>query len=175
MHVLILGRTGTGKSTLLKMLAAQYKRSGVEPLIYTAIRGELDSYGQCYYEIEPFLARVFAEKKRPVFVDEAGEVVDRSHIARTAPLATRTRHLGHALHFSAQRAALIMPTARDQCERAYIFRVSSTDARDLSNEYGNAALLEACTLSKGEYFKIDWHGCEKRKLDLANIYKGGVP
>lgn len=170
MHTLILGRTGTGKTSLLKLLSNEYRRRGIESLIFTSIRREFEGYGHVHYDLDEFLSVVFASRRCAVFVDEAGEAVDRSHITKTAPLATRSRHLGHAVHFSAQRASMIWPTVRDQCERAYIFRVSISDARDLANDYGFLEIAQASAFQPGEYFVVDRRGCQKRSLDLAKLY-----
>jgi hypothetical protein len=103
-------------------------------------------------------------------VDEAGEVVSFAARNQTQTLATRTRHLGHSVHFAAQRAAMIAPTVRDQCERAYIFRVSFSDAKALADEWGEPEIIAARSFRKGEYFVVDERGASKRCLDLQGIY-----
>ncbi len=172
MHVLILGRTGQGKSTLLRQLSRQYQKAGVRTLLFTTVQSASDrqSFSEVYYDRAQFMQRVFASTRCCVFIDEAGEMVNRSLATETQILATRTRHLGHSVHFAAQRAAMIVPTVRDQCERAYIFRVSWSDAKALADEYGEPDVLAARSFRKGEYIVVDERGAAKRVLDFSNIY-----
>lgn len=88
----------------------------------------------------------------------------------TQKLATRTRHLAHSMHFAAQRAAMVPPNVRDQCERLYVFRVSRSDAKALADEYAEPEILQAQSFGKGEFLVVDQRGCSKRVLDLQAIY-----
>lgn len=74
------------------------------------------------------------------------------------------------MHFAAQRAQMIVPTVRDQCERAYIFRVSFSDAKNLADEWGEPDIIAARSFRKGEYIVVDERGASKRCLDLQGIY-----
>lgn len=178
MHSLVLGQTGAGKSTLLKRLITRYRQSGIAVLAFTTVPGDFEGYAsEVFYDVGPFLERVFATQRCAIIVDEAGEVTNQSRIRETAPLATRSRHLGHVVHFSAQRASgLVGPLVRDQCSRLYLFRVGEQDASDLAKDWGGrkarAAFDEVADFEEGEYLFVQRFPprLERRKLDLAAIY-----
>lgn len=161
-----------GKSTLLKCLARDYRAAGLRVVAYTSVRGDFEGHAdRVFYELDPFLDAVYSAQRWVVYVDESGTVTHPKLLERTAPLATQTRHLGHSVHFAAQRApGMLPPIIRDQCERAYVFRVSRSDARALADEYGHAQLEQACALQRGEYFVANAQGCEKRALSFSSIY-----
>lgn len=138
---------------------------------WTPIPHEFDGHADvAFSDLGAFLDYVFTHQRCAIIVDEAGEAVSAREIADTAKLATRSRHLGHAVHFCAQRAAgLIAPLVRDQCERAYIFRVSASDARDLANEWGHPEIASAAHFERGEYFRVTMNACEKRVISLPGV------
>lgn len=162
-----------GKSTLLKLLAREYRRQGVCVVAFTTIPGDFEGHvDRVYYELPKFLEAVYAGRQWAVFVDESGSVTGSPKLLQdTAPLATQSRHLGHSVHFAAQRApGMLPPIIRDQCERAYVFRVSKSDARDLANEYGHDEILAAAQFQRGEYLICEASRCEKRVLSLDSVY-----
>lgn len=178
MHSLVLGQTGAGKSTLLKQLITRYRQSGIGVLAFTTVPGDFEGYAsEVFYDVEPFLARVFATQRCAIIVDEAGEVTNQSRIRETAPLATRSRHLGHVVHFSAQRASgLVGPLVRDQCTRLYLFRVGEGDAIDLARDWGGrktrALFDQVPDFGAGEYLYVQRFPpkLEHRQLDLGSYY-----
>lgn len=155
MHVLILGRTGSGKTLLCRHLIRDYRQAGLESLV-------LDPLGDPrYVGLARFVTRdpgAFMRAARlslscMLFIDESGEAIGQ-HNAEMFWLATRARHLGHASHFVAQRAAQIAPTVRDQCEALVCFAVSREDAKTLAREWSSDQLLEAPQLPRFHYLVV---------------------
>jgi hypothetical protein len=171
-HVLVIGQTGMGKTRLLRAIGRRYRRAGIALLAWTPIPHEFEGIATASYsDLDAFVARVFEHVRCAVFLDEAGEALTPEQIRTTGKLATRSRHLGHSVHFAAQRAAgLVPPLVRDQCELAYVFRIGRSDAEALGNQRGHAELANACTLAPLEYYRVSWDRCEKRVLDAQEEF-----
>jgi energy-coupling factor transporter ATP-binding protein EcfA2 len=179
MHTLVLGRTGSGKTTLLRQLGGEFRRAGLCVLTWSSIPHEFDGIAtRSHRNFGEFMADVFSHSRCAVIVDEAGEVMRAEQVADSGTLATRSRHLGHRVFFSAQRATgLLAPLVRDQCSSAYVFRVSKSDARALADEFAHEELLAAPGFRPGEYLRVDFNGTERRNLFLSTQIRdtqGGV-
>ena len=91
------------------------------------------------------------------FIDEAGETVGRFDDAMHTT-ATRGRHLGHNVHFIAQRAQMISPNVRSNCTKLALFSVSRTDAKLLAQEWNRPEFENAPELKRGEFFYTNRFG-----------------
>ncbi len=166
-HVLIVGRTMTGKSALIKQIGSQLRRQGEEVLAFNPLGGDgftkRDKYGCAAAEWESddpdkFGAEVARrvmqkQKRRWLAIDEAHEFFDRGN-SKFLWMGTKGRHNGLNLILATQRAALLNPTVRGQCGELYLFGCSLTDARFLSDEYGNREIATATELKPGEYYRL---------------------
>ncbi len=160
-HVLILGMTMSGKTTLGRGLAAEYGHRGIGRLVLDPIGDPRWPADRLTTDPEEFLAWCQQARGCAVFIDEAGEVVGRYQDEQHW-LATRSRHYGHRAHFLAQRAQQIAPLVRDQCTTLFLFRVSLSDAKLLADEWGREELRQAHTLGQGEYFAVTKFGACRR-------------
>ena len=166
MHTLVFGRTGSGKTTLLRQLGGEFRLAHLCVLTWSSIPHEFDGIAtRSHRNFGEFMADVFAHQRCVVIVDEAGEVMRAEQVADSGTLATRSRHLGHRVFFSAQRATgLLAPLVRDQCSSAYVFRVSHSDARALADEFAHEELRLAPSFRPGEYLRVDFNGAQRRDL-----------
>jgi len=148
-HTLIVGITGSGKTTVAKNLAVTYRRRGVGVLVLTPCLH--DGWESDYITDNPelFLQVVFLNRNCAIFVDECGEMIGRWAGPMTK-LATRSRHWGHNVHFIGQRATMIDPNVRSMCECFFIFKQSATDAKIVAIESACDVFLDAATLKKGQ-------------------------
>lgn len=171
-HTLIIGQTGMGKTRLLRRLARRYRQAGIALLAWSPIPHEFEGLAsRTFADLDAFVACVFGHIRCAVILDEAGEALSAEQLRTTAKLATRSRHLGHSVHFAAQRAAgLVPPLVRDQCEVLFCFRIGRSDAEALGNQRGHRELELACSLAPGEYFRATWDRCERRRLDSQEEY-----
>jgi len=152
-HVLILGMTMSGKTTLAKRTAQIYRAQGVKV-------GVLDPLGDPAWNAdfqtsdpEEFL-RMFWESRRCAwFIDESGDAVGRYDEAMQKT-ATRGRHWGHRVHYLTQRGAQLSRTVRDQCSNLFLFTTSLKDAKLHAEEWNRDELATANTLQQGEYFAV---------------------
>ena len=59
---------------------------------------------------------------------------------------TRGRHNGNRFFFVAQRFSQVEPTVREQCSFLWLFKVSESAAKQLSEEFADRAILAATNL-----------------------------
>jgi hypothetical protein len=103
-----------------------------------------------YADGERFAAVVRASLRCQVFVDESPELIG-GRSPDHAWMATQARHLGHQVHFLAQRATMLSPTVRGQCSHVFAFRSPTPDAKLLAEERAAPELIGASTLALGHY------------------------
>ncbi len=165
-HSLVIGMTGSGKTTLATRFSQEYRRRGVKVIVLDPMidpRWQADYITNDRYQ---FLAVLQSPETQScaVFVDESAEMIGH-YKNEMFWLATRGRHLGHNCHFVCQRAKQLAPTVRDQCEHLFMFNCSFDDSKELANEFAKVELREAHTLAKGEYFYAPrWGSIERRKV-----------
>lgn len=163
-HVLILGMTESGKTTLATELAGAYHKTGFNVIVLDAMRDPRWPGEHVYSDREQFLEVVTNSRRCMIFVDEAGEAVGQ-YEKEMFWLATRGRHAGHSCHFVTQRAQQLSPTVRHQTSYLALFNCAASDARLLSDEWNRQELREANSLGKGHYFWTGrYNALERRKL-----------
>lgn len=149
-HTLILGITETGKTTLAYRLANTYKQKGTEVLVLDPLLSSRWAADFITDDAEKFLRIVFAKRKCALFVDEAGDMLDK-YDSTMNKLATFSRHYGHNAHFICQRAIMVSPTIRAQCTNLFLFKQHRQDAEILARDFVSDDLLQATKLLKGEF------------------------
>lgn len=153
-HVMILGMTMSGKTTLAKALIPVYRAQG----IMTGVLDPLNDPGwQADFQtsdVEEFLRMYWASRGCAWFIDEAGESVGQFDTVMHKT-ATRGRHWGHRNHYLSQRGTQIARTVRDQCSSLFLFTTSLDDSKVHANEWNKPELRNAHTLQQGEYFHTD--------------------
>ena len=162
-HVLILGMTESGKTTLAKKLCKDYQKRDIGCIVLDPLQDpgwsdtpDSDLFFQTT-DKDQFLASVKASQRCAVFIDESGESVGQ-YDTQMHWLATRGRHYGHNCHFLSQRGQQIAKTVRDQCGRLYLFCCSFTDGKILADEWNKPELRDASELPQGEFFIVQRFG-----------------
>lgn len=156
-HVLILGTSESGKTTLAKMLARQYKRAGMGVLVLDPL---MDPQWQADFmtaDEELFLQRFWASRNCFAFMDEGGDSVGRFNTAMQKT-ATRGRHWGHSCHYITQRATQLAPIVRDQCRHLFAFALSRKDGETLAADFLCDDLLQVHALGQGDYIHVERFG-----------------
>lgn len=166
-HILILGQTLSGKSTLAKRLAQQYKSKGVGVIVHDPV-GDPEWIADYRTANAEEFFRVYNDSRRcAVFFDEAGETCEefRHEITKTA---TRGRHRGHRNHYIAQRGTLILRTVRDQCSTLFLFNTGLEDCKVHAAEWNAPTIKEyGPFLETGEYF----HKQRMGELTRGHLFK----
>lgn len=167
-HVLILGMTLSGKSTLAKKMAERYtEKNGV--LVYDPLGDPTWPLGEGDVRTsdpDEFLEIFWASRGCAVFIDEAGDVAGQ-HDKDFQKTATRGRHWGHRCHYLSQRGTMINRTIRDQCSQLFLFATALEDCKVHAKEWNRAELLDASKLRQGEYFHVSRFG-ELKKYNVFN-------
>lgn len=176
-HVLILGMTQSGKSTLAKKIAEKYRDNEVGVLVHDPLADDGWPASFRTSDENEFLDMVWKSRACAVFIDEAGDTAGQ-HDKDMQKTATRGRHWGHRCHYISQRGTMIARTIRDQCSHLFLFATSLEDCKVHAKEWNRPELLEAAKFAQGEYFHVTrfgdisrgniFHTNEERKNDTVD-------
>lgn len=148
-HALILGMTESGKTTLAKRMATEYRARGFGVLVLDPLGDQWDCDFQTA-DPDEFLRVYWDSRRCMVFIDESGDSVGQYDKAMIRT-ATRGRHWGHSNHYISQRGTLLARTVRDQCSHLFLFSTALEDCKIHAKEWNNAEILEASKFAQGEY------------------------
>ena len=140
LHVMILGQTLSGKTTLAKKLAAEYQRNGIGVIYFDPIGDytfPCDLRTDCDEELKEL---VNYNHDCAVFIDEASEVLGIGQ-RENWRLMTRGRHGGHRVHAISQRGyGAIAPICRGQCSDLFLFATCFDDCIKIGREWNTKDL-----------------------------------
>ncbi len=148
-HVLIVGMTESGKTTLAKELCHRHQKHGTQTVVLDPLGDP--GWNADFQTRDPveFLETCKRSVSCAIFLDESAQTVGRYN-DEMFWLATSARHLGHKSHFITQRAAQLSPTVRGQCRHLFCFNVSKDDCKALAADFNNDQLLLANVLKQFE-------------------------
>ena len=132
-HGANIGMTGSGKTTLEKAIASEFRRRGAGVLI-------LDPFGdpgwdcdRLFTDLSEFIAFAKRCKGCLLVVEEAGDFGrDKDFVW----LFTQARHWGHATHYCSQYHAQVLPIVRTNCSHLNLFRVGGRSADAWAEDFG---------------------------------------
>jgi len=150
-HVLILGMTESGKTTLAKQLCKEYKQRGIKTIVLDPLHDPGWEADYQTHDPEEFLKVLWASKQCAVFIDESGSTVGRFDEAMIKT-ATMGRHWGHKMHYISQRGQQISCTVRGQCSKLFLFCSSLDDCKIHSNEWNKPELKNGYLLEQGHFY-----------------------
>lgn len=158
MHTLITGTTGSGKSSLAKMIAKGLQKRGHNCLVLDPMQS-LDWGSQSvsaksnttiiYKDSATFLSTVKESKDAFIFVDEAGTEIGRYNNEMDW-LATTGRHFGHQSTFICHRVTQLSPVLRSNCSKCYLFATDQKSMEVMSLEF-NQKSIEKIRLKQFEF------------------------
>jgi DNA helicase HerA-like ATPase len=167
-HLLIVGMTDSGKSTLAAQLSHSYKKAGIGVIVLDPMLDKRWAADILTDDSNYFL-QVMANSQTTncaIFVDECGEMIGH-YKKEMFFLATQGRHYGHNCHFVTQRAKQLSPTVRDQCNYLALFACSLDDGVEMSRNFNRPVLKDTNQLQKGEYFFCGrWGELKKLKINF---------
>lgn len=152
MHTLIVGTTGSGKTTLARIAAANNR--GQPAILLDPYQDAGWQNAEVFEDTEKFLARVRETTNRLIIVDESGTQIDRYDPGH-AWLAVGSRHNGHNVLFLAQRATMVSPNIRANCEHCAMFATTPKDAELLGEDFVQPAAVEFQPLPRYYFLSLD--------------------
>jgi GTPase SAR1 family protein len=156
MHVLIVGTTGSGKTTIATRLASKDYNEG--RLVFVLDPHADSRWNNCAdivtRDFEEFMKLAHENVNCTLIVDEAGRFCG-NHDKESHWLATESRHNNHTAIFIGQRANMIATNIRGNCNTIFCFQTRIRDAEVYADDFCCDALEDAANLRKGEciYFK----------------------
>ena len=159
MHTLICGVVESGKTTLAHKLAQfdeQDKKQIVvfDPVMTETAAGEWPGNAAIFTDEAKFCNYIVKQTghESAIYIDESGDVFSHGQVENRWIL-TRGRHLGYAVTLICQRPKLVSPSVRHQCSRAFLFRLSNSDMREVTADYGFSNLGKV-KLDKGDFLAL---------------------
>jgi len=154
MHILIVGMTESGKSTLAKLLVRNLKSAGHKVAVLDPISDPAWKADFITSDIDEMRKYLAENRSVYVFIDESGSVFGEGRDATHSWLATTSRHYGHSVAFISQRAMQIPRTMRDQCQRLYLFTSSVADGELHAEEWNKPVLYQCNTLPQFYFYSV---------------------
>lgn len=99
-----------------------------------------------------------------VVVDECYTIADKDEKRMLTNLLAFGRHYGHSVILIGQRFTSVPTTARNQCERLFVFKQSPRDADAIYDDYSHDLVKELPRFQRGEYLDMTTFDCERRKI-----------
>lgn len=185
-HAGVLGRTQSGKSTLLKFLCKMFKDAGRQTLVYDitlsdeAVQAINDAKDGAEWDADfatndeqVFLEVFWASQDIVAFVEEGGEAAGR-YKEGVKFTATRGSHqigelgAGSSIFFIAHSYTDLNKTLRGQISEFYVFPCSKESAVGLEDEFDEPELRKATKLNVGEFYHVGTGvAVSKHKVNLA--------
>lgn len=136
-HSAIIGMTESGKTTLAKRMAHEYRRRGFGVLVLDPWKSPDWPADFVTADLGAFLRKAHASRRCALFVEEVGGFGRRPEFAW---LFTQARHWGHATHYLSQYHSQVPPIVRSNCARLFLFRVSASSAKEWADDFAQPAI-----------------------------------
>jgi DNA helicase HerA-like ATPase len=174
MHTLICGVTMSGKTTLAHKFAHELAAKGqtiivFDPVMTPTAAGSWPQSAILFDDETEFFDYLVKDdvNKAHVFIDESGDVFNLSK-PWNFWLLTRGRHFGFSVFLIAQRPKMLAPTVRNQCGRAYVFRLAKDDLKEIGADFGFSD-LQKITLDKGDFLLLNSGSAQFQKGNVFNL------
>lgn len=152
-HRAIIGQTGSGKTFAAQQTAREFRRRGVGVIVLHKPREPWPSDCVAWQTDEPdtYLRMFWASRGCACFMELADADVERTD-DRFHRCFSQGRHEGHRCYYLSQRAAMVHPNIRENCESLCLFSVGMKGAKLWAEEFNDLALLGAATLRPADHF-----------------------
>lgn len=152
-HRAIIGQTGSGKTHAAKSQARELRASGVATLVLHKPREPWPADCASWQTDDPalFLRMYWASKGCGCFMELADADVSKWD-AGFHKCYSQGRHEGHRNFYLSQRAAMVHPNIRENCESLCLFSVPMKGARLWADEFNDEILLGAVHLPPHQFY-----------------------
>lgn len=173
-HTAYYGVTQSGKTTIARAIARKLSADGhvivvFDPVGTSTAGGDWPENAIVFDDPEEFMMFLEDDNCPPahVFVDEAAEIFGHT-MRENSWLATRGRHFGIYLHIITQRPKMILPNVRGQIGRAYVFRLSNEDMREIGADFGHSGLNQF-SLDTGDFLILNSGSAELARNNVFSL------
>lgn len=173
-HTGYFGVTQSGKTTLARSVARSLAAQGHviivhDPVGTSTAGGDWPEKAIIFDDVEPFLEYLESDECPPahVFIDEAGDVFGHTQ-RENSWLATKGRHFGLYLHIITQRPKMILPNVRGQIGKAYVFRLSREDLREVGGDFGHSGIISE-SLDTGDFMVLNSGSAQYSRANVFSL------
>lgn len=172
-HTLICGVTMSGKTTMAHSMAKHFAKLKhriivFDPVGTPTVQGVWPESAVVFTDEQAFFEYLARDdvNHAHVFIDEAGDVFNATK-RENLWLLTRGRHFGFVVYLICQRPKMLLPSARNQCGIAYIFRLAYDDMREIGKDYGYND-LDKFSLDTGDFLMLT---SGTSRIERGNVFK----
>lgn len=145
MHWLVTGMSGRGKGALMKsIIIPDYRRRGIKVAVLDPL--ELPGWNADYQTSNPYEFMEVVRKSRNIVtvIDEYAHFQSDWKAWRLIEkCATIMRNFGQLHYAMAQRAMMVPPNVRNQCDKAIVFEQQQEDIEYMAYRYKCPEILKA--------------------------------
>jgi DNA helicase HerA-like ATPase len=135
MHTIILGKTGSGKTFLVKKMIKKWVLANKKVVIFNPTN-EIFEYGEPYSERENFYNACMKKGKKYMVVNESPMLLKHDKNLFDT-FITKARHYGMMILLVQRPAVVFTPTLISQCSHIIIFKLSlKDDLKRIKNNFG---------------------------------------
>lgn len=149
-HILMVGTTGCGKTTLARKMAQRAADAGRPVLVYDPVGGEWPHAARVFDDEYEYGQEALRSRGALYVVDEAGELLGRSN-HEFFWLVTRARHKGAQTVLICHRPSQLANVLRDNCSHLVLFRSTLAVAKLMADEFNDPRLEQATRLERHAY------------------------
>lgn len=157
-HNIIIGMTGSGKSSLLKWeIIPKFRKRGIKSAVLDPLGDP--GFGADWQTKNPdqFLAYAFKVQNHILIVDEGGQAIGRYNKPMLA-LATTVRHRGNFSFFVTHGVTDLSKTIREQCANVFLFACSRDNFEMIADRWDQPELLNMPRLDAGQFYFVPRFG-----------------
>jgi hypothetical protein len=170
-HVLAVGKTMCGKSTLFRRIAEGFRKQGRGSIVHIQ-RDDPDwlKEGKPQAQIrdpEEFLRVAKANRNKLLIVEDAFTQIGLVPKFGLEWLGTDARHEGHTSMFGVQKYTGFAPVLRENCRFIAAFRCGPDSAKKMAEDFCKDEFLECPSLPYGSYI---WYDQKKDTLEKRVLF-----
>lgn len=167
-HLLIVGTTESGKSTLAKKYAQVALNKGKAVIVYDPLGYDWGDGALVFSDAGDFFRGLSTLNDGALVIMDEGDTLQGMNNRQNWWLMLRGRHYGFKCILITQRPALVSPTVRGMCTTCAVFLTSKKDAKLLGEDYA-VNLDLAPELKQGQYLDVSWKD-GKRVVDKRKVF-----
>lgn len=163
MHCFAVGLSRSGKTTLCKALAKSFHSQKQHVFVYDPMQTEWDAD----FVTADFLKFVQAcemNRSAVCIVDECYRLSDKEDKKMLTNCLAYGRHYGHTFILIGQRFTAVPTTARNLCERLFVFKQAPRDADAIYDDFPHEDVKQLPYFQRGEFLDMTTFSCERRKI-----------